>query len=193
MDRARPLPTDTLVEQAAAGDPAAVDALCGRLQSRLAAWARGRLPPYARDLIDTDDLVQATMVRSLRRLPLLEDRGAGSFLRYLRTGILNGIRNEIKRAKRRGAHVELNPDIPYPARTAIEEMLRREDEERYVEALSKLKPKEQDLVIARIELQMSSQEIADYTGSPTADAARTAARRAILKLADLLRADDKES
>jgi hypothetical protein len=55
-----------------------------------------------------------------------------------------------------------------------------------LEALAKLTDEERDLVIARIELRMTPEEMALHTGRPTPNAARTAACQVILKLATLM-------
>ena len=94
------LPEDTtsLINRAQAGDDAALEKLCARLQPRLFHWATGRLPPRARSLIDTSDLVQETLVKAIRRLGGLRDRTPGAFPAYLRAAILNRIRDELRRA-----------------------------------------------------------------------------------------------
>src|SRR5689334_16083378 len=53
--------TQELLRLAKAGDPQALDALMSRYLPRLQRWASGRLPPWARSLLDTSDLVQETL------------------------------------------------------------------------------------------------------------------------------------
>jgi len=168
--------TKTLVEEAADGSEIAVETLCQRLRPRLAAWAGGRLPAYARDLLDTDDLVQEALVRSLQRLPVFENQGSDSFLQYLKTAVLNRVRSEIRRIHRQGVRAELDEAIADPAPTALEQFLGKEAEARYSVALAKLTAEERELVIARVELQMTAQEIAVHAGRPSPDAARMAPR-----------------
>jgi DNA-directed RNA polymerase specialized sigma24 family protein len=55
--------------------------------------------------------------------------------------------------------------------------------ERYERALARLRPEDRELVIARIEVGYTNQEIADLLDKPTANAARMAAERAIVRLA----------
>lgn len=184
-----PTPTSTLVDQAALGNERALQALCERLRPRLVAWAHGRLPRYARELLNTEDLIQDTMVRSLKRLGTFEDRGGDSFLRYMRTAILNTIRNEIRRIGRLPGRGVLHDNLKGNDKTPLENLLTREDEARYQEALACLSPDAQDLVIGRIELLMTPHELALHTGRPSPDAARMAARRAIAKLAHLIEED----
>ncbi|MGQ0736833.1 MAG: hypothetical protein ACT4QD_24670 [Acidobacteriota bacterium] len=50
--------TLTLLERARAGDRAAIDALFARCLPPLLRWSRGRLPKWARDLADTQDVVR---------------------------------------------------------------------------------------------------------------------------------------
>ena len=66
--------TQTLVERARAGDEAAREQLYERCLPPLRRWARGRLPIWARGLLQTDDVVQETVVRSLRSLDRLGDQ-----------------------------------------------------------------------------------------------------------------------
>ena len=60
--------TAALIERARAGDGQAQDALFARLYPPLRRWTRGRLPVWARDVADTDDLVQEALVRTFTHL-----------------------------------------------------------------------------------------------------------------------------
>src|SRR5678815_4691613 len=100
--RAEPLatatgpPTDestvSLIERAHAGDQGAVDRLLARHLTPLTRWTRGRLPNWARDGTDTDDLVQDTLLQTFRRLGHFEVRGPGALQAYLRQAVLNRVR-----------------------------------------------------------------------------------------------------
>jgi RNA polymerase sigma-70 factor (ECF subfamily) len=57
-----------LLERVRQGDQSALERLLQRHLPALRRWARGRLPRWARDLSDTEDLVQDTIIRSLQRL-----------------------------------------------------------------------------------------------------------------------------
>src|ERR671918_733514 len=78
-----------LLLRARAGDQRALDLLYQRCLTPLRRWARGRLPRWARDVADTDDLVQETLLRSLRGIAAFDPRHTGAFLAYLRQGVLN--------------------------------------------------------------------------------------------------------
>jgi RNA polymerase sigma-70 factor, ECF subfamily len=176
------LPTQTLVEQAVAGDSAAAEAICARFLPRLVSWATGRLPPHARDLLDTEDIVHEALVRSLAHLPGFSDQ-RGSFLVYVQTAIRNQIRDEIRRIRRRPKRHDLDETLPDQQPSQIDQCLSQEDQARYQEALSHLSPDEQELIVSKLELQMTPLELAIHTGRPSPDAARMAAQRAIRKLA----------
>src|SRR5260370_20611228 len=89
-----------LLLRAKDGEEGALTLLYQRCLVPLRQWARGRLPRWARDLTDTDDLVQETLLRSLRGVDAFDPRHSGAFLAYLRQGILNRMRDEIRRARR---------------------------------------------------------------------------------------------
>ena len=63
----------------------------------------------------------------------------------------------------------------------------RENLERYEVALSELRQEEREAIIGRIEMGYSYQELAEALGKPSADAARKATQRALIRLAEELR------
>src|SRR6185503_736949 len=93
--------TGELVERAKQGDDSALDMLMMRYRPRLVRWASGRLPSYARSLLDTGDLVQETLLRTMEGLHKFQVRGPDSFGSYVRSAILNRIQDQIRWAGRR--------------------------------------------------------------------------------------------
>src|SRR6202007_2105471 len=69
------------------GDRGALDRLFARCLPPLRRWARGRLPSTARGALDTQDLVQDTIVNSLRRLDQFDSRHEGALQAYLRQAV----------------------------------------------------------------------------------------------------------
>ena len=61
-----------LILKARAGDEAALERLFARYHASLRRWAHGRLPRWARDIADTEDLLQETLAQTLRHLPRLQ-------------------------------------------------------------------------------------------------------------------------
>ena len=57
-----------LLDRARAGDEEALNALLARHLPTLGRWASGRLPRWARDIADTTDLVQETVIARSRHL-----------------------------------------------------------------------------------------------------------------------------
>lgn len=175
--------TIRLLARARDGDQRALDEVFAREIPLLTRWARGRLPQWARDVVDTDDLVQDTVIRTLKRIEVFEYRTDGALQAYLRQAVMNRIRNEIRDAKRQPGLEPVDSNAQDPACSPLETMIGKEKVEAYDEALASLEPREQEVIIGRVELGLSYGELAEATGRPTADAARMAVGRALLKLA----------
>jgi RNA polymerase sigma-70 factor (ECF subfamily) len=140
------------------------------------------LPKWARDVSDTDDLVQDTLLQTFRRIGQFEPRGAGALQAYLRQAILNRIREELRRKGRRPDGTGLTDLEAGSHLSPLEEAIGAEALARYDGALARLKPEEQEALIGRIELGCTYEELAESLGKPTADAARKAAQRALIRL-----------
>jgi RNA polymerase sigma factor (sigma-70 family) len=176
-----------LLHRAKAGDADALEQLVARYLARLRRWATGRLPVWARDLADTTDLVQETLVRTLSRIEQFEPRGEAALQGYLRQAVMNRIRDELRKAKRR-PHIEpVDTGVEDPAASPLERLIGREAVERYEAALERLKPSDRDVVVARLELGLDNQELAAALGKPSPNAARMAVERAFLRLAAEMR------
>jgi len=169
------------------GDAHALDRLLRKNLAPLQRWASGRLPRGARDLRDTEDLVQETILHALPRLADFEYRGEGAVQAYLRSALLNRIRNEFKRAGRRPLLETADSRLGGEGPTPLDAAIGRDAVEDYENALSSLDELDRQLVILRLELHYEYQAIADATGKPSADAARMATGRAILRLASRMR------
>ena len=173
-----------LLQRARAGDSSAVDALMARYLPRLQRWASGRMPIWARDVADTDDIVQEAVLRTFARLDDFEPRCEGALQAYLRQAILNRIRDELRRAASRTPSIELDPHSPDPGASPFEQAVGTEMAERYEAALASLSGDDREAIVARVELGGTYEEVAAALGKPSADAARMAVGRALLKLAE---------
>lgn len=176
-----------LLERARAGDAAALNRLMDRYLPRLSRWASGRLPQWARDLSDTDDLVQDTLVRSVANLPQFDARGEGALQAYLRTAVMNRIRDEIRKKSRMPAKSALDSTIPADGQSPLEATIGAQTLARYDRALERLDAETREAVIARIEMGCSYAEVAELMGKPSVDAARMVVSRALVKLAEEMR------
>ena len=181
-----------LLSLARAGDQRALHRLCERYIPRLQRWASGRLPANARDLLDTSDVVQEAMIRAVGHLDRFEPRHDGALLAYLRQAVMNRIRDEIRRLRRRGVDAPplTNPPEAASLESPLDICIGAEAVERYERALSRLSDTDRDLVIAKLEMGSDYAERARLLGKPSLDAARVAARRAVLKLAREMSHDD---
>jgi len=178
---------DSLLRRAQAGDREAQNALFARYAPALRRWASGRLPHWARDVADTPDLVQDTLLQTFRKLNGFEPRGEGALQEYLRQAVMNRIRDEVRRANRQPRRETMDSGAPDPGLSPLERAIGTEAVERYEAALARLRDDERELVIGRVELGMTYQELADACGKPSVDAARMAVGRALVRLAKEMR------
>ena len=176
-----------LLERARAGDPDALETLIARYLPRLQRWAHGRLPAWARDLAETQDLVQETLFQAFKRIDRFEVRGEGALQAYLRQALLNRIRSEIRRVGRRPPATELDSQAEDLAPSPLERAIGGEAVDRYEEALARLRPEEREAIVGRIELGLTHEELAEALDKPTANAARMAVERALIRLAKEMR------
>lgn len=179
--------TLTLVTRARLGDRAALELIAERYQAALTRFAHGRVPAAARGLVDTCDVVQLAVVRTLGRLDAIDTSLRGSLLAYLRRAVLNQIRDEIRRAQRRPHPEGLSPDLPSPARDPLDHVISQETLDRYDAALALLPCDQQEAFMMRIEMDCGYREIAEALARPSAESARMLVRRAIQALAKLLK------
>ena len=190
MTALRKTPLDTtwqLLARARAGDAKALEQLFARHLPLLQRWARGRLPKWARQMTDTDDLVQDALSQTFRRLDHVEAKGVGALGGYLRQAVLNRIRDELRRSGRTPPSVDLGTVDLAGGQSPLEQAIGREGVERYERALQQLSEADREAIVGRLELGYSYEELAEALGKPSAEAARKAAQRALLKLAEELR------
>ena len=184
--------THQLVERIRDGDAQARDRLIRRYLPLLSRWAHGRLPGPARDLNETADLVQLTLLRAFQALPAFEVQGPGAFFAYLRQIMSNILKDEIRRSSRRPAHDEITEEVVEHDPLPLDRAVNLETLQAYELALNALEPDQREAVILRIELGLSHEEIASQTSLPLGTV-KSHIRRALLRLRQLLGADDPHS
>lgn len=182
--------TTRLLARFQGGDAAARDQLVSRYLPILKRWARGRMPRFGRDLAETDDLVQVTFLRALNNLERFESQRPGAFLAYLRTILLNNVREELRRHGRQPMRETLSDNQPDEA-SVVEQAIGTELLEDYEQALETLNPQERQAVILRLEFGMTFPEIAAELDSPSANAVRMTISRAVAKLAGAMQVPDR--
>jgi RNA polymerase sigma factor (sigma-70 family) len=184
-DHRDPESTFELIDRARRGDQVAMERLFARHLPPLQRWASGRLPTWARDLADTDDLVQDTLLQTFKRIGNFEPRRVGALQAYLRQAVVNRLRDELRRKGRQPESIGLETVmLEAGADSPLEQAIGRETVERYEEALQRLKPEEREAIILRVEMGYSYEDMAETLGKPTPDAARKAAQRALVRLVE---------
>jgi RNA polymerase sigma factor (sigma-70 family) len=177
--------TVDLLDRYRAGDTEALDRLVARLTPSLRRWAHGRLPPYARGMEDTQDLVQESVIRAVRAAGTFQPRHHGALQAYLRQAVMNRIRDMVRRTQRPVAAADLPEDVRSDVDASpLDQIIGREALERYESALSRLSSKDRNAIVARLELQMSYKEVATYLGLREPSSARMAVARALVRLTD---------
>jgi RNA polymerase sigma factor (sigma-70 family) len=179
--------TLTLLVRAKAGDQAAMDDLFSRYLPLLTRWSRGRLPQWARDAADTQDLVQETLLKTFKQIEGFDHRGEGALHAYLRQAVMNRIRDAVRSANRRPPIEELDPAAEDSGRSPLELAIGAEAVEKYDAALDRLSEEERELIVGRVELGLTYAEVAEAVGKPSPNAARMAVSRALVKLAQEIR------
>jgi len=173
----------SLLLRAQHGDEAARNELCARYLPRLRRWAHGRVPIWAREHLDTDDFVQDTFVRSLRRLDNFTPRHDQAFWAYVCETLRNHLRDAIRRAATRPEEGDLPENEPTAVPSPLELAVGQQTLRRYEAALARLRESDREIIVARAELGLDYVDIADLMGKPSASAARVAVSRALLRLA----------
>jgi RNA polymerase sigma-70 factor (ECF subfamily) len=184
-DALPPTPVDEtieLVERVRRGDQDALAALMARFLPRLRRWASGRMPNALRDFADTSDFVQDVLLQSFQKVGRLEVGREGGLQAYLRQAVLNRIRDEFRKSGRRPEVVEIDSAHADPGPSPLEVAIGRAGIERYERALASLRPIDREAVIARMELGFNYDEVAKLVGKPSANAARMAVERALVRL-----------
>lgn len=176
--------TQDLMNRIRAGDGAARDMLLERFVPVLSRWAHGRLPHGARDLSETQDLVQLTLIKALGHLETFDATRPGSFLAWLRTIFLNVLKDELRRHDRRPNHGDVDAPALQPTEGISQAPMSAEDLASYESALALLPEDMREAVVLSLEFGFSHDELAQAIGAPTAEAARMRLKRALLKLAE---------
>lgn len=190
MTDASPAPTHTtrwLLDRVRVGDARARRDLVARVEPLLRRFARGRLPGRLRSQEDTADLIQLTWLRVLDKLESIDVSEPGAFFAYLRTTLINALRESLRRQSRSPVHpggsVELGED---PALASDE--VAQADWLAWEQALARLPPEQRGIVLMRFEFGMSFVEIAAELGE-TSDGVRMKFNRILARMAESGHAD----
>src|SRR4051794_32919309 len=127
-----------LLARVRAGDRSALESLFARYGSPLRRWAHGRLPQWARDVADTHDLVQDVLLQTFTRLENFDPKSEDALRAYLRQALMNRVRDELRKHRRRPGSVELDSRQPDGKPSPLDEAIGGEAMDRYQDGLMRL-------------------------------------------------------
>jgi RNA polymerase sigma-70 factor (ECF subfamily) len=190
-----------LIRCARQGDRESRERLFERLRGYLRLAARAQLESWLKVKVDASDLVQQTMLEAHCDFDRFQGDSERQLLAWLRKILLHNVadfvrhyRGTAKRQVRRevplGNPAESGPLIgaPEPAApgaTPSQEFLRRDDELRLVDALEKLPPDYQEVILLRNLQRLPFNEVAEQMGR-SRPAVQMLWKRAIDKLRDVM-------
>lgn len=170
-----------LLNRIRAGDDQARAELIQRIGPLLQRFARGRIPSLLRHEQDTADLLQSTWLRVLDKLEGIRTDAPGDFFSYLRTVLLNALREALRRHQRSPVSAHAGDG---EAEQMTAENVAADDWVAYEHALARLPQEQRVLLQMRFEFGMSFVEIAnEFDEKP--DAIRMRVNRAVQRIAEV--------
>ena len=176
-----------LIRRAQEGSPEALNALYERCAGRLLAYVRLRLGREMRGRLESRDILQAALVKSLEHLHQLKADNTASLMGWLARIADNEIRDRAdyyQRQRRDAARdVPLEDQAPVPAltRSALSRVILDEQAEQLEAALESLSPAHREVILLRKFEELSFADIARRLGK-SEDACRMLLARAMTAL-----------
>ena len=178
--------TTTLLSMIKNGKSQHRDELYRRCLPMMLHFAKGRLPISCRSAADTEDLVQVTLMKTLNKLDKFESQKKGGFFAYLRTIMLNAVRDEIRKQSNKIRTTDADK-LPLAAEdSVVAKVIGLQTLAAYEDALPSLSDKIREAVILRIEFDLSYEEIAMELDISSSDTARMRVARGLTQLAELM-------
>jgi RNA polymerase sigma-70 factor (ECF subfamily) len=184
MDRAS---STAVLREALAGSDAALDTLYGRFGPRLLSFIRLKMGRSLRARLESRDILQATLLKSVEHLADFEGQHSGSLMAWLAKIAEHEIRDraDYQQRQRRDAarEVALETDaaLPAPARSALSQAILTEEAERLEIALESLTPAHREVILLRKFEELPFGDIARRLGK-SEDACRMLLARAMTAL-----------
>lgn len=193
------VPTAELLARARERSGEAVEALFRRFAPRVRGLAAVRMGRSLVDLVDSEDLVQETMLTALRKLDRFEARGDGEFVCWLASIVASRVQDARRRAasvqrgggrvvRRADLGVTTVTDLAGPARdpSPSRQLAAKELDGRLERALLALGSPLREIVYCRLVLDMGFAEIAGVHGLASGDSARALFHKALARLRERL-------
>jgi RNA polymerase sigma factor (sigma-70 family) len=129
-------------------------------------------------------------LRTLRGIKRFQHRTVGGLQAYLRQAVINRVRDLIRGSMRRGLDVPLDTEARDWSPSPLEAAIMREQLDCFLEALRKLRPADRQVIVWRLELGYTADEIATKLGKSKAAAGMTITR-AMQRLAEAMHIDPR--
>ncbi len=185
-----------LLEQAKAGSPEALNLLYERCAGRLLGFIRVRLGKDLRARLESRDVLQSTLLKSLDHLAEFRGHETRSLMAWLARIAEHEIRDcaDFHHRQRRDAarDIALDDDAPLPAltRSALSRIILDEEAKRLEDAIDSLSPSHREVILLRKFEELSFAEMGARLGK-SEDGCRMLLARAMtaltLKLSEIPR------
>jgi RNA polymerase sigma factor (sigma-70 family) len=134
-------------------------------------------------MLDTQDVVNEAVHKGMSHINDFEVRHPGALVSYMRTILRHLIIDYVRRRTRQPIKVTLDEHQPDRGRSPLDQALGAERLALYRAARARLKPRDAELIVLKLEDGRSYDEMAALLGFPSNNSARVATHRAILRLA----------
>lgn len=176
-----------LLQRAKAGSSEALNQLYERCGGRLLAYIRLRMGREMRARLESRDILQATLLKSVEHFDDFQGDHSRSLMAWLAKIAEHEIRDRAdyqKRLRRDAARettLETDPSLPAAARSALSQAILTEEAQRLEAALESLAPAHRDVILLRKFEELSFADIARRLGK-SEDACRMLLARAMTAL-----------
>ena len=172
---------DAVVADAVAGDRNALREVLETIRPIVVRYVRARIGTAERSGLSADDVAQEVCLAAMQALPRYQDQGR-PFLAFV-YGIAA---HKVADAHRAAGRNKADPTDVVPERFSVdagpEQLAMNADAASRIDALLKILPeKQREILILRVVVGMSAEEVAEAVGS-TAGAVRVAQHRALARL-----------
>jgi RNA polymerase sigma-70 factor (ECF subfamily) len=176
-----------LVKRAQAGSAPALEQLYEGCAARLLAFIRLRMGAELRQRLESRDILQTTLLKSLEHLPEFTGAHDGSWMAWLARIAEHEIRDRVdyqqrgRRDAARDVRLETDPSLPAVARSALTQAIVTEEAARLEAALESLSPAHREIILLRKYQELPFAEIGGRLGK-SEDACRMLLARAMTAL-----------
>jgi RNA polymerase sigma-70 factor (ECF subfamily) len=177
-----------LLREARQGSQEALGELYARYGTRLMAFIRMRMGRDLRSRVESRDILQATLLKSFQRIAQFEGGDGATLMGWLVRIAENEIRDQVDYQHRQRRDVSAGVpidaggfEIAAQVRSALSEVVMKEDAERLGAALEALDPDYREVIVLRKLEELSFRDVAARMGR-SEDACRMLLARAMVAL-----------